>query len=167
MSSTPAPRSSSSPSSRSLGERHRGVFAYRSAGETAKVETIDFRAKDIHVYSGAKIARPRVVIPVFPGNNCEYDSARAFRAAGAEADTFVINNLTPEAVAESTHELARRIRASQIVMIPGGFSGGDEPDGSAKFITAFFRAPEVTEAVRDLLKARDGLMLGICNGFQA
>ena len=118
MSSIPAPRSSSSPSSRSLGERHRGVFAYRSAGETAKVETIDFRAKDIHVYSGAKIARPRVVIPVFPGNNCEYDSARAFRAAGAEADTFVINNLTPEAVAESTHELARRIRASQIVMIP-------------------------------------------------
>ena len=150
-----------------LGERHRGVFAYRSAGETPEVETIDFRAKDIHVYGGAKIARPRVVIPVFPGNNCEYDSARAFRAAGAEADTFVINNLTPEAVAESTHELARRIRASQIVMIPGGFSGGDEPDGSAKFITAFFRAPEVTEAVRDLLKARDGLMLGICNGFQA
>ena len=78
----------------------------------------------------------------------------------------MINNLTPEAVAESTHELARRIRQSQIVMIPGGFSGGDEPDGSAKFITAFFRAPEVTEAVRDLLKARDGLMLGICNGFQ-
>ncbi|WP_368152549.1 phosphoribosylformylglycinamidine synthase subunit PurQ, partial [Collinsella aerofaciens] len=144
-----------------------GVFAYRSADETPEVETIDFRAKDIHVYSGAKIARPRVIIPVFPGNNCEYDSARAFRAAGAEADTFVINNLTPEAVAESTHELARRIRASQIVMIPGGFSGGDEPDGSAKFITAFFRAPEVTEAVRDLLKARDGLMLGICNGFQA
>ena len=144
-----------------------GVFTYRSAGETPEVETIDFRAKDIHVYGGAKIARPRVIIPVFPGNNCEYDSARAFRAAGAEADTFVINNLTPEAVAESTHELARRIRQSQIVMIPGGFSGGDEPDGSAKFITAFFRAPEVTEAVRDLLKARDGLMLGICNGFQA
>ena len=144
-----------------------GVFAYRSAGETPEVETIDFRAKDIHVYGGAKIARPRVIIPVFPGNNCEYDSARAFRAAGAEADTFVINNLTPEAVAESTHELARRIRESQIVMIPGGFSGGDEPDGSAKFITAFFRAPEVTEAVRDLLQARDGLMLGICNGFQA
>ena len=81
--------------------------------------------------------------------------------------TLVINNLTPEAVAESTHELVRRIRESQIVMLPGGFSGGDEPDGSAKFITAFFRAPEVTEAVRDLLQARDGLMLGICNGFQA
>jgi phosphoribosylformylglycinamidine synthase len=144
-----------------------GVFAYRSTSEQPEAETIDYRAKDIHVYGGAKIARPRVIIPVFPGNNCEYDSARAFRAAGAEADTFVINNLTPEAVAESTHELARRIRQSQIVMIPGGFSGGDEPDGSAKFITAFFRAPEVTEAVRDLLKARDGLMLGICNGFQA
>ena len=118
-------------------------------------------------YGGLKIAKPRVIIPVFPGNNCEFDSARAFRAAGAEADVFVINNLTPENVAESTRELARRIRESQIVMIPGGFSGGDEPDGSAKFITAFFRAPEVTEAVRDLLQSRDGLMLGICNGFQA
>ena len=83
------------------------------------------------------------------------------------ADVFVVNNLTPDAVAESTRELARRIRESQIVMIPGGFSGGDEPDGSAKFITAFFRAPEVTEAVRELLQKRDGLMLGICNGFQA
>ena len=113
-------------------------------------------APRISTCTAAQDRRPRVIIPVFPGNNCEYDSARAFRAAGAEADTFVINNLTPEAVAESTHELARRIRASQIVMIPGGFSGGDEPDGSAKFITAFFRAPEVTEAVRDLLKARDG-----------
>ncbi|EJW97365.1 phosphoribosylformylglycinamidine synthase [gut metagenome] len=108
-----------------------------------------------------------MIIPVFPGNNCEFDSARAFTAAGAEADVFVINNLTPENIAESTRELARRIRESQIVMIPGGFSGGDEPDGSAKFITAFFRAPEVTEAVRDLLQSRDGLMLGICNGFQA
>ena len=146
------------------------VFSYRHAAadlEAQPVEKIDFTAKDIHVFSGAKIARPRVIIPVFPGNNCEYDTARAFRTAGAEADTFVINNLSPEAVAESTHELARRIRESQIVMIPGGFSGGDEPDGSAKFITAFFRAPEVTEAVRDLLQARDGLMLGICNGFQA
>ena len=147
-----------------------GVFPYRHASEAVEstsVEAIDYHAKDIHVYGGSKIARPRVIIPVFPGNNCEYDTARAFRAAGAEADTFVINNLSPEAVAESTHELARRIRESQIVMIPGGFSGGDEPDGSAKFITAFFRAPEVTEAVRDLLQARDGLMLGICNGFQA
>ena len=145
------------------------VFPYRTpAGtEAAPVEQISYQAKDVHVYGGAKIARPRVTIPVFPGNNCEYDSARAFTAAGAEADVFVINNLTPAAVAESTHELAERIRKSQIVMIPGGFSGGDEPDGSAKFITAFFRAPEVTDAVRELLQARDGLMLGICNGFQA
>ena len=144
-----------------------GVFPYRTKVETEKVDAIDYQAKDVHVFSGAKLGRPRVTIPVFPGNNCEYDSARAFTAAGADADVFVINNLTPAAVAESTHELAERIRKSQIVMIPGGFSGGDEPDGSAKFITAFFRAPEVTEAVRDLLQARDGLMLGICNGFQA
>ena len=153
-----------------------GVFPYRSAADDVDspeelVPEERYRCEEEGriraTYGGLKIARPRVVIPVFPGNNCEYDSARAFRAAGAEADIFVINNLTPENVAESTRELARRIRESQIVMIPGGFSGGDEPDGSAKFITAFFRAPEVTEAVRDLLQARDGLMLGICNGFQA
>ena len=148
-----------------------GVFPYRTPKEEAAklpaVEPVAFHAAAPHAYRGPKIARPRVTIPVFPGNNCEFDSARAFRAAGAEADVFVINNLTPEAVAQSTAELARRIRESQIVMIPGGFSGGDEPDGSAKFITAFFRAPEVVDAVRDLLQARDGLMLGICNGFQA
>ena len=86
---------------------------------------------------------------------------------GAEAEVLVINNLTPDAVAESTKALAQAIRGAQMVMLPGGFSGGDEPDGSAKFITAFFRAPEVTEAVRELLQVRDGLMLGICNGFQA
>ena len=153
-----------------------GVFPYRSAADDvdAPEELIPeerYRCEEEGriraTYGGLKIAKPRVIIPVFPGNNCEFDSARAFRAAGAEADVFVINNLTPENVAESTRELARRIRESQIVMIPGGFSGGDEPDGSAKFITAFFRAPEVTEAVRDLLQSRDGLMLGICNGFQA
>ena len=152
-----------------------GVFPYRTpAAEAANlpaVEPVTYRCADTGrvraVYGGEKFASPRVIIPVFPGNNCEYDSARAFERAGAVAETFVINNLTPEAVAESTRELARHIRESQIVMIPGGFSGGDEPDGSAKFITAFFRAPEVTEAVRDLLQARDGLMLGICNGFQA
>ena len=144
-----------------------GVFPYRTKDEAEKVDAIDYQAKDVHIFSGARLGRPHVTIPVFPGNNCEYDSARAFTAAGADADVFVINNLTPAAVAESTHELAERIRKSQIVMIPGGFSGGDEPDGSAKFITAFFRAPEVTEAVRDLLQQRDGLMLGICNGFQA
>ena len=147
------------------------VFPYRTPADEAAalpaVEPVSFSCDAPHVYAGEKIARPRVVIPVFPGTNCEYDTARAFERAGAVADVFVVNNLTPGAVAESSHELARRIRESQIVMIPGGFSGGDEPDGSAKFITAFFRAPEVTEAVRELLQKRDGLMLGICNGFQA
>ena len=145
-----------------------GVFPYRAEGE--KVEAVSFDVASAGVSRptpAVHVARPRVIIPVFPGTNCEYDTAHAFERAGAVADVFVINNLTPEAVAESTHELARRIRESQIVMIPGGFSGGDEPEGSAKFITAFFRAPEVTEAVRELLQKRDGLMLGICNGFQA
>ena len=144
------------------------VFPYRAEGP--KVQKLDFSVAEKQVNRpkpAIHVARPRVVIPVFPGTNCEYDTARAFRRAGAEPSVLVINNLTPEAVVESTHELARRIRESQIVMIPGGFSGGDEPDGSAKFITAFFRAPEVTEAVRELLQSRDGLMLGICNGFQA
>ena len=145
------------------------VFPYRSKADEANetVETVSYNGGVKAHYTGAKIAKPRVIIPVFPGNNCEYDTAAAFERAGAEAKTLVINNLTPSAVAESTAALVEEIRNSQIVMIPGGFSGGDEPDGSAKFITAFFRAPAVTEAVRDLLKNRDGLMLGICNGFQA
>ena len=140
------------------------VYPYRQEGEAVKQVTVDNRLP--LTYNGI-IARPRVIIPVFPGTNCEYDSARAFEQAGAVADTLVINNLTPSAVAESTKALVEAIKNSQIIMLPGGFSGGDEPDGSAKFITAFFRAPEVTEAVRDLLFNRDGLMLGICNGFQA
>ncbi|KFI56438.1 phosphoribosylformylglycinamidine synthase-like protein [Bifidobacterium callitrichos DSM 23973] len=150
------------------------VFPYRSYGaeKGETVETVDFHVAQDNdakktVYTGAGVAKPRVIIPVFPGNNCEYDSAAAFERAGAEVSTLIVNNLTPEAVAESTAKLVEEINKSQIVMIPGGFSGGDEPDGSAKFITAFFRAPAVTEAVRDLLKNRDGLMLGICNGFQA
>ncbi|MBX9032432.1 phosphoribosylformylglycinamidine synthase [Gordonibacter massiliensis (ex Traore et al. 2017)] len=138
----------------------------RRQQEDLPVEPLSFTSAIPLTYNGT-IARPRVVIPVFPGNNCEYDSARAFEAAGAVVETFVINNLTPDAVVESTAELVRLINNSQIIMLPGGFSGGDEPDGSAKFITAFFRAPAVTEAVRDLLQNRDGLMLGICNGFQA
>ena len=145
------------------------VFPYRSAdSDTDKsVETISFDTPKKTVYTGTGVAKPHVVIPVFPGNNCEYDSAAAFERAGADVSTLIVNNLTPAAVAESTEALVKEIKNSQIVMIPGGFSGGDEPDGSAKFITAFFRAPAVTEAVRDLLGNRDGLMLGICNGFQA
>ena len=144
------------------------VFPYRLAGEHVEPVCFDIAEQGRHrATPKTNIARPRVVIPVFPGNNCEYDTARAFGRAGALPTTLVINNLTPEAVAESTQRLAEEIKRSQIVMIPGGFSGGDEPDGSAKLIAAFFRAPEVTEAVRELLQARDGLMLGICNGFQA
>ncbi len=140
------------------------VFPSHGSGEEVKSLSSE---KQIPLVNTNVVAKPRVVIPVFPGTNCEYDTARAFRNAGALPTTFVINNLSPKAVTESTHELAKLIEESQIVMIPGGFSGGDEPDGSAKFITAFFRAPEITEAVRDLLQKRDGLMLGICNGFQA
>ena len=144
-----------------------------AAGATANRPADPFAVPFVHggdklpLTFGAPLARPRVVIPVFPGTNCEYDTAAAFERAGAVPTTFIVNNLTPEAVAESARELARLIGQSQIVMLPGGFSGGDEPDGSAKLITAFFRAPQVTEAVRDLLQNRDGLMLGICNGFQA
>ena len=145
------------------------VFPYRSKGDEKgkTVETVSFDAPKKTVYTGTGVAKPHVIIPVFPGNNCEYDSAAAFERAGADVSTLIVNNLTPAAVAESTNALVEEIKKSQIIMIPGGFSGGDEPDGSAKFITAFFRAPAVTEAVRDLLNNRDGLMLGICNGFQA
>ncbi|MBE6915700.1 MAG: phosphoribosylformylglycinamidine synthase [Ruminococcaceae bacterium] len=114
-----------------------------------------------------KVAKPKVLIPVFPGTNCEYDSARAVEKAGAEAEIFVIRNLTAEDVARSVEGFSAKVRESQMIFIPGGFSGGDEPDGSAKFITAFFRNPAVKEAVTDLLDNRDGLMCGICNGFQA
>ena len=114
-----------------------------------------------------KAAKPRVLIPVFPGTNCEYDTAKAFRDAGAQADIFVINNLTSAGVAESVQVFAKKLKEAQIVFIPGGFSGGDEPDGSGKFITAFFRNAAVTEGVTELLEKRDGLMGGICNGFQA
>ena len=113
------------------------------------------------------VSAPRVLIPVFPGTNCEYDSARAVIRAGLDADIFVINNQSAQGVEESANRFAAKVAQSQIIFIPGGFSGGDEPDGSGKFITAFFRNPGVTDAVMELLKARDGLILGICNGFQA
>ncbi len=114
-----------------------------------------------------KCAEPRVLIPVFPGTNCEYDTAKAFEDAGARAELFVVRNNSAEDVARSVEGFARRIKDSNIVFIPGGFSGGDEPDGSGKFITAFFRNAEVKEQVEALLERRDGLMGGICNGFQA
>jgi phosphoribosylformylglycinamidine synthase len=111
--------------------------------------------------------RPRVVIPSFPGTNSEYDSAKAFREAGADAEILVFRNLSTSHIEESLTALAAQIRQSQILMLPGGFSAGDEPDGSAKFIATIIRSPRVADAIMDLLKNRDGLILGICNGFQA
>ncbi|MBO5646795.1 MAG: phosphoribosylformylglycinamidine synthase subunit PurQ, partial [Clostridia bacterium] len=113
------------------------------------------------------VSRPKVLIPVFPGTNCEFDSAKAFADAGIEPEIFVINNLSGASIAESVNVFAKKVGQSQIIFVPGGFSGGDEPDGSGKFITAFFRAGAVKDAVTDLLECRDGLMAGICNGFQA
>ena len=117
--------------------------------------------------AGTKFARPRALIPVFPGTNCEYDTARALRRAGAEPEILVIRNLSPADVAESVERAAEAIARSQMLVLPGGFSGGDEPDGSAKLITSFFRSPRLADAVQGLLDRREGLMLGICNGFQA
>ena len=151
------------------------VYPYRGVAEGPALEKLAWKAEE-HDYEpvhfaapagGVDFGKPRVIIPVFPGTNCEYDSERAWRRAGAAPRSLVLNNLSPEAVAESVEAMAKAINESQIVMLPGGFSGGDEPDGSAKFINAFFRNPQITEAVRDLLQKRDGLMLGICNGFQA
>ncbi len=121
----------------------------------------------VSVAPAVKVAKPKVLIPVFPGTNCEYDSARAVMKAGGEADIVVIRNLTADDVARSVETVASKIADSQMIFIPGGFSGGDEPDGSAKFITAFFRNPAIKEQVTKLLDERDGLMCGICNGFQA
>ena len=136
------------------------------AGGSEKVEAVTWDRRSPAVFDG-ELARPRVVIPVFPGTNCEYDSVRACLRAGMDAETVIIRNLTPEGLSASAVELEHAIKRSQIVFLPGGFSGGDEPEGSAKLIVSFFRNPRLTDAVHDLLQHRDGLMLGICNGFQA
>ncbi len=130
------------------------------------LETFSYTAKE-RPAPAVKIARPRVLIPAFPGTNCEVDSARAVRDAGAVPEIFVINNLSSDAIARSVERFAERLRDSQMIFIPGGFSGGDEPDGSAKFITAFFRSGPVKAGTMELLDRRDGLICGICNGFQA
>ena len=135
---------------------------------TPSLEVPKFEYNESNKYrSKIKIAQPKVLIPVFPGTNCEFDSAKAVSKAGGKPEIFVINNLTSSSIAESIKEFAKELRTSQMVFIPGGFSGGDEPDGSGKFITAFFRNAEIKDAVSDLLENRDGLMCGICNGFQA
>ncbi|HVI39841.1 MAG TPA: phosphoribosylformylglycinamidine synthase subunit PurQ, partial [Anaerovoracaceae bacterium] len=147
-----------------------GVFPTKrktqSEGTAEQPKPISYTTRSAHA-PAIKIAKPKVFIPAFPGTNCEMDSKRAFERAGAEADIQILRNLKQADLNESIHEMVRKIKNSQIIMIPGGFSGGDEPDGSAKFITAVFRNPAVKEAVEELLEQRDGLMLGICNGFQA
>ena len=136
------------------------------AGSSEAVEPISWDKRSV-VVCKHKVARPRAVIPVFPGTNCEYDTAQACLRAGIDPQIVVIRNLTRDALAQSAQALEAAIRASQMVVLPGGFSGGDEPDGSGKFIASFLRSPALSDAIMDLLKNRDGLMLGICNGFQA
>ena len=142
------------------------VYPTKAKEDKGEIPTYSFNGK-CDISPANKVVKPKVLIPVFPGTNCEYDSARAVEKAGGEAEIFVIRNLTAEDVARSVEGFSAKVKESQMIFIPGGFSGGDEPDGSAKFITAFFRNPAVKEAVTDLLDNRDGLMCGICNGFQA
>lgn len=143
-----------------------GVYSCNIKQSGGNIETFSYNVKE-RVAPAIKVARPKVLIPAFPGTNCEYDSAKVMRDAGAEPEIIVINNLSASGIARSTEQFAAALKQSQIVFIPGGFSGGDEPDGSGKFITAFFRNALIKEGVTDLLENRDGLMLGICNGFQA
>ena len=142
------------------------VYPTKTVETDKPISAFDYQAAS-YPAPAVKCAKPKVLIPVFPGTNCEYDSARAVEAAGAQADILVIRNLTAEDVARSVEQAVEKIRDSQMIFLPGGFSGGDEPDGSAKFITAFFRNPAVKAEVTKLLEQRDGLMCGICNGFQA
>ena len=143
-----------------------GVFHTRSHEDTSDVKTDVFDAKSVYVCKN-KIAKPTVFIPVFPGTNCEYDSAKAFERAGADTIVKVFKNLSAEDIRDSVDEFVKAIDQSQMIMFPGGFSAGDEPEGSAKFFATAFRNAKMTEAVNRLLNERDGLALGICNGFQA
>lgn len=149
-----------------------GIFPTRVDKKKDETEVpkplFDERGKNKSPFRAQLIGRkPKVIIPVFPGTNCEDDSSRAFSRAGADVDVFIMKNLTAASLNESIETLAKKIKDSQIIMIPGGFSGGDEPDGSAKFIASVFRNPLIAEATMDLIDNRAGLMLGICNGFQA
>ena len=142
------------------------VYPCNIPAPDCRLETFSFSAQE-RPAPAVKVARPRVLIPAFPGTNCEIDSARAVSDAGGEPEILVLNNLSAEGISRSVERFAARLRDSQIIFIPGGFSGGDEPDGSGKFITAFFRSGPVKEGVMELLEKRDGLICGICNGFQA
>ena len=142
------------------------VFPTVAVKDTTKIETPIYKADSIYVCKH-KLAKPRVFIPVFPGTNCEYDSAKAFERAGANTIVKVFKNLSAADIRDSVDEFVKAINQSQIIMFPGGFSAGDEPEGSAKFFATAFRNAKMTEAVMKLLNERDGLALGICNGFQA
>ena len=142
------------------------VFKIKTTDKNETVKEVLYN-KSIIKSPVIKVAKPKVIIPVFPGTNCEYDCERVFRNAGAETETLVFRNYSNDAFVESIKNLEKQIRESQIIMLPGGFSAGDEPDGSGKFISTVFRNERIKDAVMDLLKNRDGLMLGICNGFQA
>ncbi|MBE7038328.1 MAG: phosphoribosylformylglycinamidine synthase [Ruminococcaceae bacterium] len=142
------------------------VYSCNIKTDDNKIENYKFEAKERKAPS-IKIARPKALIPVFPGTNCEYDSAKVLRDAGADAEIMVINNLSAKGISESVEMFAKKLKDAQIIFVPGGFSGGDEPDGSGKFITAFFRNGEIKEGVSNLLEKNDGLICGICNGFQA
>ena len=138
-----------------------------SQTNSSDVENISYETVAPKCSPKIKKAAPVVLIPVFPGTNCEYDTARQFEIYGAKCDIFVINNLTESGISESIDIFSKKLKKSNILMIPGGFSGGDEPDGSGKFITSFFRNISIKEEIHNLIKKRDGLILGICNGFQA
>ena len=142
------------------------VFKIKTNDKNEKVKEVLYKESN-NKSPVIKIAKPKVVIPVFPGTNCEYDCEREFKKANAETKTLVFRNYSKEAFVESIENLEKQIRESQIIMLPGGFSAGDEPDGSGKFIATVFRNEKIKDAVMDLLKNRDGLILGICNGFQA
>ena len=143
------------------------IFPMKAPRKEKKDVRMPAYTNDLPLTAPYNVAKPTVFIPVFPGINCEYDTAAAFEAAGAKTDIFVIRNLTPDAIKESVEEMAKRMKQAQIMALPGGFSAGDEPDGSGKFMATMFRNPTLTEAVEDLLTNRDSLILGICNGFQA
>lgn len=142
------------------------VYSCNIKQSASKIETFSYKASS-YPAPAIKCAKPKVLIPAFPGTNCEYDSAKAVSDAGATPEIIVINNLNSDGIHRSVEKFAKELKTAQMVFIPGGFSGGDEPDGSGKFITAFFRNAAVKEGVTDLLDNRDGLMCGICNGFQA
>ena len=142
------------------------VFPTKTVAEEKAISDFSYNTAS-NAAPAVKIARPRVLIPVFPGTNCEYDTAKVFLDAGADPEIFVVRNLTADDTARSVEQFAKKVRESQIVFIPGGFSGGDEPDGSGKFITAFMRNAAIKAEIENLLDRRDGLMGGICNGFQA